>query len=175
MHSFKDRSGHEWRVSLDTQALLDLRGQGLDLLKIAKDSPIAKAEDDPVYLCFLLWHLVGSQAPTLTEEHFRRAMGGDSLTEGFEALLGELWDFFPPLRQTIEVGRRIRQLAAQDRKEELTALGEVESIGELLAIRKRKAMAGGPMAEPIPPATTPSDSGTGFGTSPESAESIPAP
>jgi hypothetical protein len=180
MHSFKDRSGHEWQVSLDTQTLLDLRKEGLNLLKIDRDSPIAKAEDDPVWLCSILWQLVGSQAPTLTEEHFRRAMGGDSLTEGFEALLDELSDFFPPLRQTIKVGRRLRKVAAAEKGDLLTAMGEVESLDELIRLVRptpppETAPTEAPEAEPAQPATTPSDSGTGSGTSPESAESIPAP
>jgi hypothetical protein len=112
MQQFKDSANPPrlWNVSINvgTVKRVKMLLPEIDLLEIStqksKDEPplIVRLAVDVCLLCDVLYAICKPQADALqvTDEQFGEAMGGDALSEGQQALMGELTDFFQKLGRT---------------------------------------------------------------------------
>ncbi len=122
MHSFKDRNGRDWDVSLNVTEMKRVRSRlGVDLVNVItldKDGAVKvdlvdRIANDPCLLVDILWVLVEGQASKagISDEQFGQALAGDSIEAATRAFLDELVDFFPGakrlfLKKAVELSRR---------------------------------------------------------------------
>lgn len=134
MKQFPDSAGRTWTIALTIDAVKRVRGLlSVDLLDLAAGEPplLTRLSLDVVLLCDVLYALCEPQAKAanVSDEDFGRAMGGDSLLLGQQALLQELADFFQSLGRT----EQTRMIEAQ-RKLILAAVARVEQRLQALNI-----------------------------------------
>lgn len=99
MHTFKDKEGREWKLSLHYRTLERLRDAGIDL---TDPKAVLALGDDPYRLGATLWTLVESQAEKLgvTPDEFAEATAdGDVIEAAVVALVDELVSFTRPARR----------------------------------------------------------------------------
>lgn len=99
MHSFKDKEGREWRLSLNFRTLERLRDEGIDL---TDPKTVLALGDDPYRLGMTLWTLAQSQADTagVSPDAFAEATAdGDVIEAAVVALVEELVSFTRPARR----------------------------------------------------------------------------
>lgn len=106
MKRFTDNAGREWLVEVNVAAVERVRTAcDLDLLSAVdpRAGLLEKLAADPVLLVGVLWTLLQEQAEMkhVSPEQFGRAMGGDALDAGAEALGEALIGFFPRLRRRL--------------------------------------------------------------------------
>lgn len=103
MKTFKDAAGREWQIVVDVgtaKAARDLRG--VDLFKL-HSSEAERVFSDPCLLVDVLYVLCRQQCEirSISDEDFGRAMVGDAIEDGANALLGAVADFFPSPRRLL--------------------------------------------------------------------------
>lgn len=127
MKSFKDSNGRAWNIAITTDAIKRVRSLcGLDLLAIVEDGckVLARLSEDLVTLVDVLYVVCRPEADAagITDEQFGRALSGDSIQEGFDALTEAIADFFPAPRRTLlksligkvrEVGDQLHRAAGE--------------------------------------------------------------
>ena len=111
MRHFQDRELRRWAIDVDGFAIQRVRRLlDYDLLKILEDEgkQLLALRDDPALLVDIVYCLVKPQADEagVSDVDFGRGMKGDCLDDAWEAVLGEIIDFFPNGR------RRLLQTAA---------------------------------------------------------------
>ncbi|MCX7804797.1 MAG: hypothetical protein N3A38_06355 [Planctomycetota bacterium] len=109
MRAFRDNAGREWTVAVDIAAVKRVRDlMKLDLVGKDAASAFERLISDPVTLCDVLYAICKPQADGagVTDEDFGRAMAGDAIERAARALLEELADFTPNVRDR-ERARRI--------------------------------------------------------------------
>jgi hypothetical protein len=127
--TFADDDKRVWVVRLNVQLLTEIEertGVSVDRLLDPATKEMAKLAD-PRQLVRVLWVFVEVQAGKLgvSPEQFGRAIGGDALEAGFDALLDAIVNFFPA-----------RQRGA------LTALtGKIHEVADLAAKEATAAIA----------------------------------
>ena len=118
MATFKDQAGREWRVTIDTWSLRQVReGAGFELGKLLDDNlrRLHELAADPELFCRVLLVLCGDQAKEagVSEEAFFRGMAGDALVEGWDAFMKAFADFCPSHRRELlgRMAAKAQQLA----------------------------------------------------------------
>ncbi len=109
MKTFRDNTGREWTVAVDISAARRVRDLlGLDLVGKGAPEVFERLVADPIVLCDVLFAVCKPEADRLgvTDEDFGRAMAGDAVEHAARALLEELADFTPNVRDR-ERARRI--------------------------------------------------------------------
>lgn len=104
MPAFTDNLSRTWDVDVHVASIKRVRSLlDVDLLQIVEDrcELLARLADDPVLLVDVLYVVCKPAADTqnISDEDFGRAMSGDALLSGFEALLKGLEDFFQDARR----------------------------------------------------------------------------
>lgn len=116
MARFKDAVGREWDVSIDTVQLRAIHKRlGVRLGRLDQIDELAA---DPMLLVDVLYVLCESQvkAARSSDEDFGRAMTGDAILAGFEALQDAYADFCPSQKR-----EALRAILAKQRALEATA------------------------------------------------------
>lgn len=121
MHSFQDRHGTQWQLSLNVAIVEQIRaevrhpdGTPVDLWRVrdqelvqpGESSELARLLNNPPLFCQLLHICLGCDL-----DAFQEAMHGDGLEDATEAFLQELIDFFPRRRRAL-----LRTILQQDRE-----------------------------------------------------------
>src|SRR5688500_13815045 len=98
MHTFKDINGREWQISLNGWIAGQLKKR-LDF-NVRDYQSIMRAADDPVLLLNVLFVICEEQAKAadVTDEHFGKAMGGDTIDAATRAFLDEAVAFAPAIQ-----------------------------------------------------------------------------
>ena len=104
MPTFTDNQNRAWAVDVHVASVKRVRSLlNIDLLQIVEDrcELLARLADDPVLLVDVLYVLCKPEADTrnVSDEDFGRAMSGDALEAGFDALLRGLEGFFQDARR----------------------------------------------------------------------------
>jgi hypothetical protein len=104
MPAFTDTQNRTWAVEVHVASVKRVRTLlGVDLLQIVEDrcELLARLADDPVLLVDVLYVLCKPEADprNISDEDFGRAMSGDALEAGFNALLEGLEGFFQDARR----------------------------------------------------------------------------
>lgn len=104
MRTFKDNEGREWQVRVDVTGVRDVRTDlDVNLLDLPDKefALLTRLTTDLVLAVDVLYVLCREQAAQrqVTDEQFGRAMYGDALQAGVEALVRETIDFFPDARR----------------------------------------------------------------------------
>ena len=132
----------------------------LDLASLEEGDPplLARLSVDPLLICDTLYVVCQPQldAAGLTDEQFGQAMGGEAIFAGQEALFEALTDFFQHLGRT-EMVRMIRAQATLTKAAITAGAAKIDREAEKFATQ------------------IPSMFGAGSTSSPESADSTPAP
>lgn len=177
MKTFTDNAKRPWEVDVHVTAIERVRAAtGIDLLSAV--DPQAHLFDtlagDPVRLVGVLYTLCQEQAERqeITPETFGRAMAGDALDAGCQALEEATIDFFPRLRRTLlhqgtEKMRAQRQRAFEAAAEYLESPEfEARMLDRLRQLKdsfgaaldsSASILAGGPSAGSARPSTPASD------------------
>jgi hypothetical protein len=162
MRTFKDNVPREWQVAINVTSIKRVRDLAkYDLLSVSKTSnPLTELAADPVKLCDVLYCLVKADADKLnvTDEDFGRAMAGDALLAGYNALAEELVDFSQSPQARANQKRVLTTLRATAQKAEALVTAALDN--GLLDREAEKVL---------------STFGAEFGGSPGSSESTPAP
>lgn len=119
MHTFTDNAGNVWSIVVNVTAIKRVRGLlGIDLYALVDDGckPLGKLVSDPVQLCDVLYVLCKDEADSrkITDEDFGRALYGDVLGQAADALISELFCFFPEertresLKKVVQASRKVR-------------------------------------------------------------------
>lgn len=109
MRTFKDLAGRDWGIAMDIAAAKRVRDMlGLDIVGPNAAAVFEKLIADPITLCDVLFAVCRPQAERLgvSDEEFGRALAGDVIERAARALLEELADFTPHVRDR-ERARRI--------------------------------------------------------------------
>jgi len=107
MRTFKDNAGREWPVTINVRALQRARQTlGSDFGSFTSvGETFQKLHTDDVFLAELAWNLCGQDAEKtgVSEDDFLNSLSGDSMNAAYEAVSGELIDFFrdPSLRENL--------------------------------------------------------------------------
>lgn len=142
MRTFADNLGRTWYVAVNVATIRRVRAAlGVDLYQLCDDglAALGKLIADPVRLADVLFVLCqeDAAAKNITDEDFGRALGGDAITAGAEALVEELVDFFPDersracLRTVIDKGRQVRAKLLDQAETLLRALDPASCASEL--------------------------------------------
>jgi hypothetical protein len=121
MKTFKDKSGREWTLTINTNAIKRVRDLAkFDLLKITEGREFFASLADPFTLVNVLYTLCkpDADAAKITDEQFGEAMDGDSLEMASTVMLEELTDFFPsrqrkPLKLALEKAYQMQEQSAE--------------------------------------------------------------
>ncbi|MEK7754316.1 MAG: hypothetical protein AAB654_20490 [Acidobacteriota bacterium] len=110
MKVFNDNAGRSWTISVDVNALRQVRAHlGLNL--VGKDfvPALNRLQDDPMLLCDVLYVICKPQAEkqNISDEDFGRAMAGDAVEHATTAFLEELANFTPNPRDRARVNRML--------------------------------------------------------------------
>lgn len=157
MATFKDAEGREWSVRITTGGLTAVReatGVKIGDLLGSQLAGFKALVSDIEQLVNVVWVLVRSQHPGVTDEQFGAALGGDAVEDLASAFYQAVVDFSP--RQSR------RPLLAV-----MTKAAEVEAKAAELMMRKVAAI------DPEKMLSHPTSSGSA-GSSPESPASTPA-
>lgn len=104
MRTFKDTEARDWTVTINVDVIKRVRGlMDVNLLTVLENKYdlLRKLSSDPILLVDVLYCLCKPQADErkITDVQFGQSMSGDSIWNGFNALIDELMDFFPDPRQ----------------------------------------------------------------------------
>lgn len=144
MRTFADNLGRTWYVAVNVATIRRVRAAlDVDLYQLVDDGmeALGKLVADPVRLADVLFVLCQEEATTknISDEDFGRALGGDAITAGAEALVEELVDFFPDersrtcLRQVIGKGRQVREKLLDHAETMLAGLDPESCANELIS------------------------------------------
>ena len=131
MAQFQDTEGREWVVRIDLFQLRTVR----ERLKvnIGRWAGIEQASEDPVFLADLLYLLCEEQAKAkaITPEMFGRALAGDVIVAGFEALQEAYLDFCPSRerearRLLLAKSRELEEADHRERMKRIEAIAGAE-------------------------------------------------
>lgn len=127
MSSFKDFSGREWQLRIDTTVIRRVRDKhGIDLAKIlSSQTELNRLADDVVLLVDVLYAICEPQANTrqIDAESFAIGLSGDSIESATHALMEAIIDFFPQCRSKI-----LRQLWGKILESESKAIANAEDL-----------------------------------------------
>lgn len=150
MHTFQDKNGRNWTLTVNIGAMKRVRALcGIDLFNLIEleDGKNPKADvlnrlaSDPILLVDVLFAVCQTEADArgIGGEEFGSAMTGDTIEAATNALLDEIVDFFPAAKRRtfqklLAASRRFRD-AAEDRLNAILADGTVDQ--ELDAVLKK--------------------------------------
>ena len=171
MKTFNDNAGRTWTVAINVDTVKRVKSllsvNLMEVIEGRKDDPeslLGRLSSDPVLLCDVIYAVCKPEADAkgVTDEDFGRAMAGDAIDMGTQALLEELCDFFPQgrrklLRKALEKLRRLETLALNAAE---TKLDDPALESRLLRELSDTIDSAGNLAESSasPPAATPSAS-----------------
>lgn len=117
MPVFTDNLSRTWDIDVHVASIKRVRSLlDIDLLQIVEDrcELLARLADDPVLLVDVLYVICkpAADSQSISDEDFGRAMSGDALLSGFEALLKGLEDFFQDARRR----QAVTQVIAKTRR-----------------------------------------------------------
>ena len=104
MKTFIDNAGRTWTVAINVDAIKRVRDVAqVNLLEVIEGKLLERLIGDPVLLCDVIYAVckTESDAKSITDVDFGRAMGGDAIDGATTALLEELVDFFPQGRRRV--------------------------------------------------------------------------
>ena len=137
MKTFSDTAGRTWTITVNVDAIKRARSLcEVDLLELTDGKLIEKLIRDPILLCDVVYAVCKPQLDeqSITDEEFGRAMAGDAIEHATTALLEEVVNFSPNLRdrQVIErVMKRTWQVMDKARDViEARIDGELDRIAE---------------------------------------------
>ena len=108
MKTFKDATGREWQVTLNTNAIKRARDTaGVNLVEIVDGELYGRMLLDPVLVVDIAYGVCKPEADTrkFSREDFNAVMVGDAIAEAHQAVLQDLVDFFPnPVRDRLKRG-----------------------------------------------------------------------
>lgn len=136
MATFKDSTGREWLVSINTLQLRRVReATGFELGKLLEDNlrRLHEISADPELLGRVLFALCKGQQLTVTEEQFLSALGGDQLEPAFDAFVRAYADFCPSQRRAL-------LLTLVEKEKELATAVATRSMADLTAISIAEVM-----------------------------------
>lgn len=121
MHTFKDKTGHDWTLEIDYDMAVKLNdATGFDIQTAFDKESIASTFSDIFKVGGILWTTLSAQAGDLgiTQEQFAKRINGDALEDATIALMEEIIDFFPrarrsALRASVTKTREIENLVAE--------------------------------------------------------------
>lgn len=117
MKTFKDNSDRGWNVAINVESIKRVKTLlGVNLLDVLDEGGklLARLHDDPLFLVDALYCVCKPEADQrqVTDEDFGRAMFGDAILHGAEALLEELADFFPDARRRAAIREVMHKMRA---------------------------------------------------------------
>jgi hypothetical protein len=119
MQTFTDNAGRTWTIAITVDAVKRVKSLlSVNLMEAVEGHLLEKLVADPVLLCDVIYAICKPEADAkiISDEEFGRAMAGDAIDLGTQALLEELCDFFPQgrrklLRKALEKLKRLETLA----------------------------------------------------------------
>ena len=110
MKTFKDATGRDWQVTINTNAIKRARDTaGVNLVEIADADAGSRLYGrmllDPVLVVDIAYGVCKPEADTrkFSREDFNAVLVGDSIAEARKAILEDLVDFFPnPVRDRLK-------------------------------------------------------------------------
>ena len=106
MKTFKDATGREWQVVINTNAIKRARDTaGVNLVEIVDGELYGRMLLDPVLVVDVAYGVCKPETDTrkFSREDFNAVLVGDSIAEARRAILEDLVDFFPnPVRDTLK-------------------------------------------------------------------------
>jgi hypothetical protein len=119
MKTFTDNAGRTWTVAINVDTIKRVKSLlSVNLMEAVEGKLLERLVSDPVLLCDVIYAVCKGEADAkgISDEDFGRAMAGDAIDLGTQALLEELCDFFPQgrrklLRKALEKLRRLETLA----------------------------------------------------------------
>lgn len=137
MRSFTDSKGRSWSIALNIAAARRVRQQlGVDLLDANLPEVLKRVFADTVLLCDVLFVIADANAEPnsrVSSEDFGRALHGDYIEKGADALLGALEDFTPSPRARARVGQMLKAVRSEMAKVQDQADAAVEAAIARLA------------------------------------------
>lgn len=165
MASFTDSQGREWSIELDAPKLDAIRSHHkIDLTSFEAPGLLAVYSDE-VLLAKVVWEIVETAAggKKCNKAEFFRSLRGDSLSDAYEALKTEVFDFLPSgKRATLEAVLAHQEMLLTEGSQLLVTEGCTEEQRKLALDEIRQTFN-----------LTPSTPSNGLTSSPDSAESRP--
>jgi hypothetical protein len=161
MHSFTDNLGRTWCVALNVATYRRVRGVlQLDLCQLVDEGleELGRFLADPIRLADVLFVLCQEEAVSknVSDEDFGRALYGDALQAGAEALVEELVDFFPDprsraaLRKVLTTGRQVRTKLLDQAERMLDELDVDSCASELMTSWTNSRGSSASTPDPLP-------------------------
>jgi len=125
MKTFNDTAGRNWTITVNVDAIKRVRSLcDVDLLEWSDGKLIERLIRDPILLCDVVYAVCKPQIDerSITDEDFGRAMAGDAIEHATTALLEEVVNFSPNLRD--------RQLAERVMKRTWQAMDRARDVIE---------------------------------------------
>ena len=151
MHSFQDKNGRSWSLTVNVGTMKRVRSLcGIDLFNIIeldknqnpKTDVLEKLTTDPILLVDVIYAVCKEEADKIgiSDEDFGRSMCGDTIEAATNALLDEIVDFFPAAKRQVYLkvltaSRRFK-IAAE---KQLAAILNDESLDKKLEMAMEKA------------------------------------
>jgi hypothetical protein len=159
MHSFKDATGREWRLTVNVGAIKRVRDlAGVDLCDAAGGGLLEKLDRDLVLLVGVLAALVRDSVdgylPAAAVPAFADAMVGEPLAEASRAFIEELVSFFPS-RQRLRMLAALMHLAETHKAEALEAEAEAAERAAAVQSAIPPTVSGSATSSPAGSASTP--------------------
>ena len=104
MKTFTDNSDRTWTIHVHVESIKRVRSLcNVDLLKVVEGTLLMELANDPILLCEVLYALCHEEAKakSVSDVDFGKAMAGDAIERATEALLREIFDFFPPAKRDV--------------------------------------------------------------------------
>ena len=104
MKTFTDNSDRTWTIHVHVESMKRVRSVcNVDLLKVVEGTLLVELANDPILLCEVLYALCHEEAKakSVSDVDFGKAMAGDAIERATEALLREIFDFFPPAKRDV--------------------------------------------------------------------------
>lgn len=160
MAVFADANGRKWDVDIDVNQIGIVRKRcdvNIAIFTGNEFAELSRVVSDPVLLCDVLFVLCEEQAKAsgVTDVQFGKAMRGDAIVHGADALYEAFANFSPsrarqPLLDLAQKGREIQNAAVVRMNEEMAKLPSAETYFRI---------AGGlPASSESTPAPLPTDS-----------------
>ena len=141
MKTFTDNSDRTWTIHVHVESIKRVRSLcNVDLLKVVEGTLLMELANDPILLCEVLYALCHEEAKAknVSDVDFGKAMAGDAIERATEALLREIFDFFPPAKRDVllkleEKHRQMQQKmveVATKRLESPECMKKIESLLE---------------------------------------------
>jgi hypothetical protein len=136
--TFNDNAGRTWTIAINVDAIKRVRSLlDVDLLEIVEGKLIEKLIRDPVLLCDVVYAVCKPEtdAKSVSDEEFGRAMAGDAIEHATKALLEDLVGFSPSPRDRANLQRVLATTwnvmdRARDLVEKRLESGELEKVVE---------------------------------------------